>query len=103
MGVRIGVIVAFHHLQIAFFQIKFVKTGVRDSFNFHFSLLIFKKRSTDPSLDDSPLMTLFQIHQNHQNHQINQNHHELELRLGLGHSRWFINRMIGVPTYMLVS
>ena len=45
VDLRIGVIAAFHHLQIAFFQTKFVKTGVRDSFNFHFSLLIFKKRS----------------------------------------------------------
>ena len=49
-----GVVVASHRFQIAFFQIKNDQNGVRDTFNFHFSLLIFKKRSKNPTLDDSP-------------------------------------------------
>ena len=40
-----GVVVASHRFQIDIFQIKDYQNGVRDSFNFHFSLLISKKRS----------------------------------------------------------
>ena len=37
-----------------YFSDKIYQNGVRHSFNFHFSLLISKKRSKNPSLDDSP-------------------------------------------------
>ena len=39
-----------------YFSDKIDQNGVRHSFNFHFSLLISKKRSKNPSLDDSPLL-----------------------------------------------
>ena len=40
-----GVLVASRCFQTAIFQIKDYQNGVRDTFNFHFSLLISKKRS----------------------------------------------------------
>ena len=40
-----GVVVASSRFQIAIFQIKDYQNGVRDTFNFHFSFFISKKRS----------------------------------------------------------